>query len=113
KLLAMQMQCPVLALSQLNRDVENRTDKRPLMADLRESGSLEQDANKIIMLYRDEVYHEHTQEKGIAELVIRKHRGGPTGIVRSIAKMAQFTFTDVTTDRIRQQAEAAHVDAFS
>lgn len=113
KLLAMRMKCPVLALSQLNRDVENRSDKRPMMADLRESGSLEQDANKIIMLYRDEVYHEHSNDRGVAELIVRKHRGGPTGTVRCLAEMNKFSFHDITPDRVRQQADRAGVDAFA
>uniref|UniRef100_UPI00301E18F4 DnaB-like helicase C-terminal domain-containing protein n=1 Tax=Staphylococcus aureus TaxID=1280 RepID=UPI00301E18F4 len=87
--------------------------KRPLMADLRESGALEQDANKILMLYRDEVYHEQSQDAGIAELIVRKHRGGPIGTVRCLADMPRFTFSDVTTDQLRQQAETAGVDAFA
>jgi replicative DNA helicase len=98
KNLARELEVPIIAVSQLNRNLEQREDKRPRLGDLRESGSLEQDADIVIFIYRDEYYNEATEQKGIAEVIVAKHRAGSTGKV-DMTFMPEFTrFSDLGRD---------------
>lgn len=98
KRIAGDFNCPVFALAQLNRNLENRTNKRPVNADLKESGDLEQDADIIMFIYRDEVYNKESKDIGTAEIIIGKARNGSIGTVRLATDLARSTFTDLSPE---------------
>jgi replicative DNA helicase len=95
KLLAKEVDCPVIAVSQLNRGPEQRTDKRPQLSDLRESGSIEQDADVVILLHRDDYYDKESPRAGEADFIIAKHRNGPTDVVTVAAQLHLSRFVDM------------------
>jgi replicative DNA helicase len=99
KILARDLEVPIIALSQLSRAVEQRTDKRPILSDLRESGSIEQDADLVAFIYRDEYYNDESEHQGLAEVIVAKHRNGPIGTPKLVfldrfPKFADFAGQD-------------------
>ena len=95
KALAKELRVPIIAVASLSRDCEKRTDKRPQLSDLRDSGNIESDADEVLFVYRDEMYNHHSPDRGTAEILLAKHRSGPTGMLRVNYLAASTTFTDL------------------
>ena len=95
KILARDLDVPIVALSQLSRAVEQRTDKRPILSDLRESGSIEQDADLVAFVYRDEYYNDESDQQGLAEIILAKHRNGPTDSIKLSFLKRYAKFSDL------------------
>ena len=108
KRIAMELGVPVIAAAQLNRSLENRQDKRPILSDLRDSGELEQDASLVMFLYRDEVYNEATEHPGVCEIIVGKHRNGPTGTAFTRFDRPVMRFTDTTIQPVNLNGGNRH-----
>ena len=102
KILSKELDVPVIALSQLSRASESRSDKRPMLSDLRESGAIEQDADMVMFLYRDDYYNKETEEKNLAECIIAKHRSGETGMFK-LGWRGEFTKFQNVEYKIKEQ----------
>jgi replicative DNA helicase len=111
KTLARELDVPVIALSQLSRAVEQRQPKIPMLSDLRESGSIEQDADVVMFIYREDYYEKDTARKGITDILIRKHRNGPTGEIELLFQPEQTRFRDLDKRKIDISPEIAKSEA--
>jgi replicative DNA helicase len=112
KALARELNTPVIGLSQLSRGVESRDNKRPVMSDIRNSGGIEQNADLIAMLYRDEYYNPETEDRGIAEIIIAKHRNGPTGTIRLLFEPEFTQFKNLAMPASRVEKKQSDFSAY-